>query len=184
MFDNQKTCPKCSVMYDASKHNSCPRCARPHLDPDPTKPANQPGTTRPDQPNLPPDGEKTRRIGGSFEPVVGWLVCIDGASKGVDYRIRYGQNVIGRDKGNTICIKDDKNISRVEQATILFDDQTNDFVLVRGKGTNLTRLNGRMLTTEAKLERGDKITLGETTLLFVPLCGESFSWGVSEEADE
>ena len=31
-----------------------------------------------------------------FDPVVEWLVCIDGPEKGRDYRIRSGNNYIGR----------------------------------------------------------------------------------------
>ena len=33
-------------------------------------------------------------VDGGVEPVVGWLVCIDGPSRGSDYRLHAGYNYI------------------------------------------------------------------------------------------
>ena len=38
------------------------------------------------------------------QPLVGWLVIVDGKGKGHDLQIFEGQNSIGRDKSNMVCI--------------------------------------------------------------------------------
>ena len=37
-------------------------------------------------------------------------------------------------------------------------------------------LNGEEVDSPQTLKGGDKIELGQTTLMFVPLCGGDFSW--------
>ena len=46
-----------------------------------------------------------------IDPVVGWLVCINGPEKGNDYRLKAKINTIGRGEGNDVCVKGDKTIS-------------------------------------------------------------------------
>ena len=41
---------------------------------------------------------------------------------------------------------------------------------------NLVHLNEAALLSNAELKPHDKITMGRTMLLFVPLCGPEFDW--------
>ena len=45
------------------------------------------------------------------------------------------------------------------------------------------RLNGRPVLSTEEMSNGDEIRIGETTLKFVALCGEDFTWKSSEGAD-
>ncbi len=113
------------------------------------------------------------------EPVVGWLVCVDGPSRGRDYRVLPGMNTIGREADNRIQIVGDTGISRKGQARIAYDPKSNRFFLSLGEhGVNLNYLNGEPVLASTELKSFDKVTLGATTLLFVPLCGERFTWDV------
>ena len=56
-----------------------------------------------------------------IDPVVGWLLCVDGPEKGRDYRIRSGRNSIGRAENMDICISGDSSISRERHAIIAYD---------------------------------------------------------------
>lgn len=111
-----------------------------------------------------------------FNPVTGWLVCIDGPSKGTDYRIRSQYNYIGRAKHMDICISGDEYISAEKAAILAYDDMEKKFFIAPGMGHNLVRLNGRMVMGSEMLNPYDKIVIGKTTLVFVPLCGEQFDW--------
>ncbi|MDO4484479.1 MAG: FHA domain-containing protein [Clostridia bacterium] len=109
------------------------------------------------------------------DPVVGWLVCISGTELGADFRIHEGWNTIGRDPSNDIVINDPA-VSADKMCTLLYDDPTKAFIIARGNGRNPSRINGRPLVSEKELAPFDHLTIGNTELIFVPLCGEQFSW--------
>lgn len=111
-----------------------------------------------------------------IDPVVGWLVCINGASKGIDYRIKAEKNFIGRDKSNDIVIENDNSISREKHAIISYNPKSSVYVIMPGDGRGLVYLNGEEVFAATELKAGDRIELGDTTLYFVPLCGEMFKW--------
>jgi len=111
-----------------------------------------------------------------FNPVVGWLVCVDGADKGTDYRIRGGNNYIGRDQSMDICVRNDNHISNKNAAIIGYDDIERQFFFGPAGGHNTVRVNGKMVINAVPLEPYDELTVGTTKLMFVPLCGERFDW--------
>ena len=110
------------------------------------------------------------------EPVVGWLVCVEGAMRGNDYRIRAGYNYIGREIGD-IHIRGDQTISRQRHARIAYDPTTHQYFFGPDEGRNLLRVNGKTIMVPVELQNFDVITMGQTKLMFVALCGENFSWG-------
>lgn len=112
----------------------------------------------------------------TFNPVTGWLVCIEGASKGTDYRIHSQYNYIGRAKHMDICISGDEYISSEKAAILAYDDMERKFFIAPGMGHNLIRLNDKMVMGSEMLKAYDIITVGKTKLLFIPLCGEQFDW--------
>ena len=120
----------------------------------------------------------------NFDPVVGWLVCVEGPEKGRDYRIRSGNNRIGRDEIMEIVIREDDAISRVKQALITFDDRSSRFVVKEGDGRSLTYLNDEPVDSSALLTPWDMLEMGKSKFCFVPLCGEAFRWEITEEETE
>lgn len=111
------------------------------------------------------------------DPVVGWLVIVDGPGKGNYLKLGNGQNSIGRGTTERIRLDfGDDQISRANHAMLTFDPRGREFYLQQGSGTNLAYLNDSPVLSPTRLESGNRITLGETTLLFAPLCGKEFSW--------
>lgn len=123
-------------------------------------------------PTMPAENRRSQ----SFSPVTGWLVCIEGPDRGRDYRVRAGYNRIGRSESMDICIPGDPSISRERHAVIAYDPEERVFFFSPDEGKNLVRLNGKLLMGPGELHAYDAVTLGATKLLFVPLCGERFSW--------
>lgn len=111
-----------------------------------------------------------------FSPVVGWLVCVEGASKGKDFVIRPERNFIGRDPSMDICIGGDNTISSKKHAIISYNPKEAIFRVMPGEGHGIVYLNNNEVCSAEKLKRGDIIQVGETNLIFVPLCGEDFTW--------
>lgn len=111
-----------------------------------------------------------------FDPVVGWLACVAGPSRGKSYTVRGGVNSIGRSERMDIVITGDLKISAENHAKISYSDKHNRFNLLPGEGRNIVYLNDEEVFTPMPLHAYDLIDFGETKLLFVPLCGETFTW--------
>lgn len=119
---------------------------------------------------------------GQLEPVVGWLVCIDGPLRGTDFRIHDGYNYIGREEGD-IHIHGDDQISRQKHAVISFYAKRQTFHIGPADGRNIIELNGEPVFSPMEVKSYDVITVGSTKLMMVALCGDHFSWteGIRDE---
>ena len=133
------------------------------------------------QPAFSPVGNKEGRGSGAVLPVTGWIVCIGGPNKGMDYRITPANNRIGRLEGD-IILKGDEAISRKEMATITYVHQENTFYIQPGsEAKNYIRLNNKFLPTSAPLAAYDRIEIGNSEFIFVPFCSDRFQWQQEEK---
>jgi len=110
-------------------------------------------------------------------PVVGWLVCTRGHCRGQDFRIIPGRNRIGREDTNEISIDGDGQISREAHAELMYDSKRRVFYLLHKNGKNLTYRNDDPVLAPCELTARDRIEIGSTEFLFIPLCGPHFHWG-------
>lgn len=110
------------------------------------------------------------------EPVVGWLVCVEGMHSGEDFKIKSGRNFIGRSGDMNISLSGDRTVSRDKHAILTYDPRSNTFIIQPGESSELTYLNNEALLVPTKLKLNDRIALGETELIFVPFCSDDFSW--------
>jgi hypothetical protein len=180
-----KRCEK-GHYYDASKHSTCPSCGVGDLQFKKTEPRRPAPVDDPDgigdrvRPPAPADDGKTRRIGMGadveFDPVVGWLVCVEGKNRGRDYRLRREKNFIGRSEAMDVCILGDETISREKHASVSFNPKNNQFKLHPGDGRGLVYLNGEEVDTPVPLKPKDTIEIGQHKLMLVSLCSDEFKW--------
>ena len=119
-------------------------------------------------------GEFKRKLG--YEPVVGWLVCVEGPEVGKDYRLFGRINSIGRAEGNDVVLAQEHTVSQKNHVRLAYDAKHNNFQLIPGEGTNVTYLNDEPLYVPQKLNAYDVLEMGATKLIFVPLCSERFRW--------
>lgn len=182
--------------YDADKHTMCPACGVPDLDLGKTRPlgaaaaqpeatwkspaADEGKTIRHDTSRIGPrDAGETvalvRRKAG-IDPVVGWLVCVEGADKGRDFRIRSEKNFIGRSESMDIQISGDDTISRENHAIVSFNPKNGTFKFHPGDGRGIVYLNGEDVDAPRDLKPYDILEIGQTKLAFTPFCGEKFQW--------
>ena len=113
--------------------------------------------------------------GGKADPVVGWLVCVEGPLRGTDWRLHAGYNYIGREAGD-IHILGDGQISREKHATVAYYDKNHTYYVGPAEGRNIIELNGEPVFSATRLSSRDIIKIGATKLMFVPLCSEEFTW--------
>lgn len=109
------------------------------------------------------------------QPVTGWLVCVDKAGVGKDYRLHAGKNFVGRSDAMDVVLADDKMIARERHAAIIYDPKGNEFYVYSENG-NTVYVNGNTINRPVRLKEGDSIVIGETKLVFIPFCKEGRTW--------
>lgn len=190
MTSQMKRCPA-GHYFDPSLHSTCPYCGVPDLNITATQPFKIDTT----------GGEEVTVAGGAplkaaaakadkaegvtvgyyhkamgIDPVVGWLVCIEGVNRGRDYRLHSERNFIGRSEKMDVCIRGEETVSRENHAIITFNPRGNSFKLQPGDGRGLVYLNGEDVDMPTKLKSYDTIELGQSKFLFISMCGENFKW--------
>ncbi|MCL2593206.1 MAG: FHA domain-containing protein [Defluviitaleaceae bacterium] len=111
-----------------------------------------------------------------MDPVTGWLVCIDGPSKGRDYKILTEKNFLGRADGMDIQILGDNYIAKRNHAVFVYDPKKRKTLLLPGDSQGLVYVNEEAVYSPIELAPYDSIELGKSKFLFIPLCGENFEW--------
>ena len=183
--------------YDDSVHLSCPYCrGTVFLKPEQKAEAEDEalaGTSMPVHTQI--FGVEKEQI-----PCVGWLVVMSSPkspngkdNKGRDLRLIPGMNRVGRNANMEVSTDfGDNKIGRDSHCAITYDPESNAFFVQSGDGRNLTYVYRAV--DDDGLEEGvwdvvlqpralmhlDRIKLGDTIFLFVPLCGSEFTWDFSE----
>ena len=132
----------------------------------------------------PLDRKTAASASGYAKYPVGWLAVVDGPGTGATFPLFDGLTQIGRGEGQGVCLDfGDNSISRENHAAIAYDDEQRRFYFGQGGKANLVRLNGRPTLSTEEMDTNSIIRIGETTLRFVALCGEDFSWRGEEKDD-
>jgi len=123
------------------------------------------------------DEQKMEKQAEGFDPVVGWLVVLEGPGRGKAVSIYAGMNSVGRDESQRIRLDfGDGGISREGAAFITFEPKRRTFHINHGGKANIVYLNEEAVLTPVPLTNGQMIAIGATKLRFVALCGPEFNW--------
>lgn len=116
--------------------------------------------------------------GGSMgiEPVVGWLVCLEGQDKGKGFELKTGKNFIGRAASMDIVLEGDSSVSRERHAIVTYEPKGKKFIAQPGESRELFYLNDDVVLENIEMKQGDVLLIGKITLKFVPFCGPDFCW--------
>ena len=109
-------------------------------------------------------------------PVVGWLICVAGICRGQDFHLHSDWNYVGRDPTLDVVIPDPK-VDKQPMIRIAYEPRMRTFTVAPcERATNLSYCGGEALYAPRQLKAYDRISLGDTELMFIPLCGELFVW--------
>ena len=192
--------------FDGDKFNECPHCSEMHRDVTQTVPieieevgpvVEPPITPIPEGPAVPqtpvtpepPVGPVPGPWGGGDEvtvgyysdligkePVVGFLVCVRGKYYGESFELKTGRNFIGRAANMDVVLSMDPKVSRERHAIIVYEPRARVFVAQAGDSHGMLYVNDQVVLTNEPLKAYDKLSVGDTELMFVPFCGPQFSW--------
>lgn len=115
-------------------------------------------------------------INSEIKPVRGWLVVVEGAKKGIDYRLHTGKNTVGRAKNNDVFFDFDNTVSSEENVVITYDERNNMFFIQSGKGKNNVYINDAILLEARQIKDNDVIEIGKTKLVLRTFCNETFNY--------
>ena len=118
--------------------------------------------------------QKIDPAGASKRYVVGWLIGLNGATRGESYPVRMGRNVLGRDRRSDIVVNDDQASSH--HADLVFRPEERRFILMDHNSTNGTYVNEAEIEPRKDLSGKDVIRIGSHKFLFMPLCHDGFFW--------
>lgn len=115
------------------------------------------------------------------DPVVGWLVCVEGKHFGEDFKLKAGKNFIGRSTTMDVCLSGDNSVSREKHLIVLYDPNNNIFIVQSGDSKELSYHNESLVLSPVELKPYDVLKVGATKLLFIPFCSDKFTWKIVEE---
>lgn len=198
--------------YDADKDSACPHCAAGNGDemtvpikkaPEedgPTRPINASATTEAAK-DLGTEIKNLQNVTASavnddaktisysqakigMEPVVGWLVAIEGEHMGEDFRLTSGKNFIGRSSSMDVSLTKDKSVSRDKHAIVLYEPKTHMFLVQPGESRELCYLNGSVVLAAQEIKRNDVLMVGDSKLMLFPCCDTVFNWDTVEKKED
>lgn len=165
--------------YDGEKYRECPHCGQGCLS------KEEHGSRSLAQKQLQEfaviRGNKEERTVGLFRaskggnPIVGWLVCMNGGEWGRDFRMFAGKNKIGRALNMDIVLADDLAVARENHCYLIFEPRKVTYLLQKGVGDRVL-VNGEPLEEVTVLHGEESIEIGNSTFIFIPFCKEGRMW--------
>ena len=156
-------CPN-GHFYDADKHPECPYCN---------------GGLEAGSAIARPGAAAEVDLAAPKGPVTGWLVVLDGPTRGQDLRLGEGRNFLGVDAAGDPAVLDANSPLAVRRGIVVYDPQDNNWCALPGSSNELCTLNGKSLIEKMPLTAGDTFAVGGAQLRFVPLCGPEFNWNAA-----
>lgn len=105
-----------------------------------------------------------------------FLVCIDGPMTGASFVFQENKAVIGRQKNYEIALFRDNSVSRSQHAIIRYDKDSIQYTVTPGDAEKMVSVNGLAVNQEYVLKMYDVIGVGQSRLLFIPVCSDKFAW--------
>lgn len=129
---------------------------------------------------IPDDEGKTVRFSSrkedAKEPLVGWLVGLNGEVFGEGFPLVTGRNYIGRGSDMDVVLRGDPSVSRNKHAVIIYDPRSRQFLIQPGESKELFYMDEKLVLDTQVMNSGCELCIGETKLRFIAFCGEDFSW--------
>ena len=167
--DSMIMCPK-GHYYDSKQYSSCPYCEQGGEGQDTTVPLSD--SIGPGRNTVIVNEDATISLSMTkkgTEPVVGWLVCINGEDEGKGFPLKANKNFIGRSSASDVALKGDNSVSREKHAVVIYEPQQRMFIAQPGDARALYYLNGKVVLNNEVLKPYDILEIGKTKLLFQPL---------------
>ena len=153
--------------YDADKNHTCPYCPA-----DKGFAAGESGSGG----RMSEERTAAKDAPQREDPVVGWLVCTSGSCYGRSFELYAGRNYIGRSGKMDIRLTGDNEVAKDTHAIITYEPRMRQFFAQPGEARELVYVNDEVVLNDRQISDRDRITVGNTTLVFVPFCDSRYSW--------
>lgn len=110
------------------------------------------------------------------EPVVGWLIGLNGGVCGQSFELKSGRNFIGRAQDMDIVLTGDDSVSRNKHAIVVYEPKSRMFIAQPGESRELFYINDKVVLNNEQIKKNDVLIIGKTKLMLIPCCDENFCW--------
>lgn len=107
--------------------------------------------------------------------VTGWLVCIEGPETGRCYPLYHGENGVGTDEKNAVCLDRDPSVTSPVHCVIQYTQETAVFYLIPEKDRPVY-VNNVLLDSPVSIRTGDLVGVGKSLMEFVAFCVGEHKW--------
>lgn len=107
---------------------------------------------------------------------VGWLIGVAGPHFGEFFACSSGRNRIGRADNLEIVLAKDSEITRETHAVLTYEPNKRRFYIQDGASRGIVYLNEDPVLSPSEIQAYDRLKLGGSEFVFLPLCGEHFTW--------
>ena len=130
---------------------------------------------------LPPENIKNKNIKNhdldkTKQYTVGWLVCVGGSFKGKSFELYKRDNTIGYDNEDDIYLKERKSNRNTDDGYVVICSENYEFTFARKCDKDMPEINGVPIAGRLVLKPYDMITVSEYKFIFIPFCGNCFTW--------
>ena len=109
-------------------------------------------------------------------PVIGYLICIDGMHKGKSFDIKEGRNFIGRSMAMDISLSGNPKIQRERHAIVTFDPRSKTCFFQPEETRELIYINDELVFGPSKINHEDIILMADEKFIFFKLTCDKIDW--------
>ncbi len=122
------------------------------------------------------DAEEADVEDKNSNPVIGWLICIDGIHKGKSFDVKEGRNLIGRSMAMDISLSGNSKIQRERHAIVTYDPRSKTCFFQLEDSRELVYINDDLVLGPTKFNHNDVISMADEQFVFLKLTCDKVDW--------
>ncbi|MCR4717312.1 MAG: hypothetical protein K5656_09030 [Lachnospiraceae bacterium] len=120
--------------------------------------------------------EEEQALDKNTNPVVGWLICIDGIHKGKSFDVKEGRNLVGRSMAMDVCLSGNSKIQRERHAILTYDPRSKTCFFQLEDSRELVYINDSLVLGPMKVEHEDVISMANEQFIYIKLSSDKIDW--------
>jgi hypothetical protein len=109
-------------------------------------------------------------------PIVGYLICIEGMHKGKSFDVKEGRNFIGRSMAMDISLSGNSKIQRERHAIVTFDPRSKTCFFQPEESRDILYINDEPVFGPSKINHEDIIFMADEKFIFFKLTCDKIDW--------
>ena len=114
------------------------------------------------------------------ELLTGWLVYVNGNKRGRAITLGQKDTLLGQDESGEVIVLEEEELLQA-YAVVVYESDVREFYIKPGKKRCLFYAGDNAVYNRTSLKSGDMVEIGQSKMIFVPFCNETFDWDDDKE---